>query len=115
MRVKSFVPSFLIVSGRSKGRRAYIVPPAKWQGVHFDSSRGRTCVLKSTRVCGVAEGEGFAGALTPDNTGTASPGFKPSQALSKETSAKARMSTHTLITWRCYSSRGAGTTDFRAA
>ena len=49
IRVKSFVPSRLIVSGRSKGSLSYILPPLKWQPWHFDLNNGSTWVAKSTR------------------------------------------------------------------
>jgi hypothetical protein len=49
------VPSVLIVSGRSKGRRSYTFPPLKWQGWHLDSRIGRICVAKSTFVDTFAE------------------------------------------------------------
>ena len=49
IRVKSFVPSRLIISGRSKGSLSYILPPLKWQPSHFDRNNGSIWVAKSTR------------------------------------------------------------------
>jgi len=56
MRPNTFVPSVLIVSGRSKGRRSYMIPPLKWQGWQRDSRIGLTCVAKSIKGRGAATG-----------------------------------------------------------
>ena len=60
MRVNNFVPKDLIVSGLSKGIRAYIFPPLKWQGWQRASRIGLICVAKST-FAGLVEEEGRAG------------------------------------------------------
>lgn len=48
MRVNSFVPKVLIVSGRSNGIRWYTFPPLKWQGWHLAARMGLIWVGKST-------------------------------------------------------------------
>ncbi len=50
IRVRRRSPSFLMVSGRSKGRLSYIFPPSKWQGMHFDLKIGFTSLSKSIRL-----------------------------------------------------------------
>ena len=48
MRVKSFRPSVLIVSGRSNGRRSNMTPPLKWHGWQRRAKIGLISLLKST-------------------------------------------------------------------
>jgi hypothetical protein len=64
IRVNSLVQSFLIVSGRSKGKLSYIFPPLKWHGMHFDLKIGLSWVSKSTRAFSAEEVETFADETT---------------------------------------------------
>jgi hypothetical protein len=56
IRLNNFVPSALIVSGRSNGKRSYIFPPAKWQGWQRTSRIGWIWVAKSIVDDAVADG-----------------------------------------------------------
>ena len=93
MRVKSFVPKDLIVSGRSKGSRAYIFPPLKWQGWQRASRIGLICVAKSTFAGEVVEGDvaGKCGTVF-SCAAEAALGRKLLQALRVAARAKAGMS-----------------------
>jgi hypothetical protein len=59
IRLNNFVPSVLIVSGRSNGKRWYIFPPAKWQGWQCACRIGWIWVAKSTFEDVDADGNGI--------------------------------------------------------
>jgi hypothetical protein len=104
MRVKSFVPSVVIVCCRSNGRRSYIVPPAKWHGWHLASRMGLICALKSTLAATGADGAELASALIPDAYNvveTARCLVRPQLAKPK---ASVRIRIHTRIV-QCYASQ----------